>query len=219
MLRPLADRMPRRNGVVQAEGVADGHEPVADADGVGVAERDHVQIAAGLGLEQRQVRLGVAADDLRLQLLAVAEDDHDLVCALDDVVVRDDVAVIRDHEARARGLRAEFRPRSGAPPSPEELLEHIGAPEALALGLDVHDCRRQGFGEIGHRVRPSDRLATRPLRPELLAAHAGRGVVRAEAQLEAKGLGEDQQARDCDAGRCQMLAVCHVVPLSVARRA
>ena len=83
----------------------------------------------GLHLEQRQVGLGVAADDLGLQRGAVVENDADLVGVGDDVVVGDHEAGRIDDEAGAERIDAARRRRLSGPLSPlaapvlEELLE------------------------------------------------------------------------------------------------
>ena len=80
--------------VLEAERVADRHHPLADAQRVGVAERDGGQVlGVALDLDQREVGLRVAADDLGLVLLAVRQLHDDLVGVLDDVVVGEDEAV------------------------------------------------------------------------------------------------------------------------------
>src|SRR5439155_1137519 len=61
-----------------------------------------------------EIRRRIAADDSRLQAVTAREVDLDLLGALDDVVVRDDVAGLVDDEARAEGLlhlRSEERVR------------------------------------------------------------------------------------------------------------
>ena len=55
--------------------------------------------------EHREVLVGRGADDLRRVGRAVVERDRRAVADLDDVEVRDDVAVLIPHEARAGALR------------------------------------------------------------------------------------------------------------------
>src|SRR4029079_13154596 len=73
----------------------------------GVAELHGRQIRRTLHLDERDVGLCVAADDLRLVLLAGRKADEDLVGVLDDVVVRDDEALRIDDEAGAEAPRLE----------------------------------------------------------------------------------------------------------------
>ena len=62
-------------------------------------------LGAGVDLEQRDVRRRVAADEGRLQRVVVREPHLDRGGAVDDVVVRDDVPFLVEHEARAERLR------------------------------------------------------------------------------------------------------------------
>src|SRR5690606_32361507 len=60
-----------------------------------------------LHLNHRHVRVAIAADDLALVGLAVGELELDLVGALDDVVIGEDVALLEiDEEARAQATLA-----------------------------------------------------------------------------------------------------------------
>ena len=92
----------------EAERIADRHHPVADLRGVAVAEGDIGQRLAGVDLEQREIGLGIAADDLGRVFAAVLEDDLDLAGVADDVVVGDDIARGIDDEAGAE--RDALRP-------------------------------------------------------------------------------------------------------------
>jgi len=88
------------------ERVPDRHHQVADADFVGVAERQGRQRRARqVHLKQRQVRIEVGADQLGPCLAAVGEVDLDSRGAFDDVLVGHDVAIAVDDEARALGDR------------------------------------------------------------------------------------------------------------------
>ena len=96
---------PGRDGAVVAEGVADGDDRVAHVHGVGVAERERRQRPrVRVDLQHSDVGGRVDADDLRLLALVVREAHVDRLRALDDVVVRDDVAGLVDHEARPERL-------------------------------------------------------------------------------------------------------------------
>ena len=59
---------------------------------------------SGIDLEHRDVGVGIAADDLGLELAPVEQPDRDLLGAFDHVVVGEDVAVGRDDEAGAAAL-------------------------------------------------------------------------------------------------------------------
>jgi len=87
---------------------------------VGVAEHHGGQVRRAVNLDERDVRLRVAADDLGLELLAGQQLDDDLVRVLDDVVVGEDVTLGIDDEARPEALRLVGSPRLS-----EELLERF----------------------------------------------------------------------------------------------
>ena len=96
---------PGRDGAVVAERIADRDDRVAHVDGVRVAERERRQRPrVRVDLQHSDVGGRVGADELRLHALVVREAHVDRARALDDVVVRDDVAGLVDHEARAERL-------------------------------------------------------------------------------------------------------------------
>ena len=105
--RPLLDGADDacRRRPPEPERVADRDDGIADADVVGVAERERCETAgARLHAQDGDVGGGIAADDRRAERVPVREADLDLVGPLDHVVVRDDVAGLVDHEARAERL-------------------------------------------------------------------------------------------------------------------
>ena len=63
--------MPERDGVAEAERIADGQHHVADLQVLRVAERDRRQVV-GIGLQYGDVRLRIGAADLRRKAAAVA---------------------------------------------------------------------------------------------------------------------------------------------------
>ena len=123
-------------------------------------------------LQQREVARLVGADHLRGQRAVVGQLDLDVVRAVDDVVVGQDVAVGRDDDARAerallrRALHARRlagraaarrtdRRRTGASRSsgpavwPVELRRRH---PRLALGANRHDRGRRDVDDVGVRV-------------------------------------------------------------------
>ena len=89
-----------------AERVADGDDGLADDGLVGVAEVGRRQIAV-IDLDDSEVRQRIGADELARQAAAVGERDDELVCTVDDVVVRHDVAlatVVLEDDAGADAL-------------------------------------------------------------------------------------------------------------------
>ena len=86
-----------------AEGIADGIDGVADAQFVGIADGDRLEILR-LDFEDGDVVALVVADDLRVIGLVVKGRDSDGVGVLDDMVVCKDVPVLGDDEAGSCGL-------------------------------------------------------------------------------------------------------------------
>ena len=120
-------------------------------------------------LEHGQIRFGIGADGLGLELAPVVERDLDLVGALDDMVVGEDVALGRDHDAAAQA-RAALRLLAEA--VAEEMAEERVVEEGVArrldflAGEDVHHrghrpLRRLGIGGRRARVGRRRRLAHR----------------------------------------------------------
>ena len=98
-LAPFGGNDARRHGVLHAERVADGQDPLADPDQGGIAQGGEGQVL-GLDLEEGQVGLGVEPDDLGLVFLPLEGRDGILDRILGDVVIGQDVAVRRDEEPR-----------------------------------------------------------------------------------------------------------------------
>ena len=92
-----------------AQRISDGLDCLADLDLVGIADRDGLQ-ALCLDLQKRNVVHAVRADDGGGVFLARIElhDDGPLVRIRDDVVIGDDIAVLRQDEAAARAYAGRF---------------------------------------------------------------------------------------------------------------
>ena len=128
----------RRHRAAQPERIADRHHPLADTHLFAVAEFYRLQRLVRLHAQHGDIDLGVLADDFGLQLLAIGEDDRDVVGVADDMIVGDHNAGGIDHEARTQRGRAALLgllTRSGALAvfatpalpltTPEEFLEKI----------------------------------------------------------------------------------------------
>src|SRR5205823_2737598 len=141
------------------ERVADRDDPLADQHAVGVTQLHGRQVGRALDLDQRDVRLRVAADHLRLVLLAGGEPDEDLVGVLDDVVVRDDEALRVDDEPRAEAARLERAARvvEESLERPEVILELIvvvpATTTATARSTGTTGTSRHAGGAGAHAVR------------------------------------------------------------------
>ena len=89
----------------EPERVADRDDGVSDTHDARVPEHERRQAArARLDPEHGDVGGRIATDEGGAQGVLIGEADLDLVGALDHVVVRDDVAGLVDHEARAERL-------------------------------------------------------------------------------------------------------------------
>ena len=96
---------PGGDGARVAERIAERDHGVADADAVGVPERERLERTRfGADLQHRDIRRRIGPDDSRTKAVVVREADPDRGRVMDDVVVGQDVAVLREHEARAERL-------------------------------------------------------------------------------------------------------------------
>ena len=89
------------DGPAEAERIADRHHPVADPQGVGVAEAGGGQRLVGLDAQQRQIGQRIGADQFGLKDGVVVERHLDLVGVGHDMVVGDDQTAGIDDEAGA----------------------------------------------------------------------------------------------------------------------
>ena len=89
------------DGVIEVERTADRQHPIADLHRIGIPHLRHRQVTAGFDLDDRQIRVGVAADELPLIFGFVFEANHDLRGLIHDVMVRHDISRFVDNEARA----------------------------------------------------------------------------------------------------------------------
>src|SRR5206468_12704039 len=114
--------------LADAERVAHREDNVAHTNAVGVAKGKRVKIGR-VDLDERQIARLVGADYFRVERAAVAQFDADLVRAVDDVVVGQNVAVGRRNDARSEAALLERRrtARSAALPElvAEELTEEV----------------------------------------------------------------------------------------------
>ena len=80
------------HGAAETERVADGDDPFAKPQLVGIAEFNGLERLVGVHAQQREIALCIPADQLGGNLGAVVENDVDLVSIGDDMVVGDDEA-------------------------------------------------------------------------------------------------------------------------------
>ena len=81
----------RRHRLLEPEGTADGHDPFAYRQIVGRADLDRGQVGR-IDLENRQIARFIGANDACL-VFGTRSGHLKLLCALDDMVVRQDVAI------------------------------------------------------------------------------------------------------------------------------
>ena len=110
--RPLALTIPRVTRLLQAEGIADRDDRLPDFHLVGIAQRQRHEIGA-LMLSTAISTFGIAADERGGEGAAIGELHLDVFHPSDDVMIREDVAFLRnDHAGAERGLGAlGLRPR------------------------------------------------------------------------------------------------------------
>lgn len=152
-----------------AKRVADGGDGLADPELGRVADRDRLK-AGLLDLDDGDIIVLVAAYDARVIGLGVVERHLDGARALDDVVVRDDVAVGRDNKAAAarrvlHGLveRVGRNRRVDRNDAVDVRLIDLGQRELLAAGdLDRFDLGRLAVAHLnGGRAALAVRAAER----------------------------------------------------------
>ena len=124
-----------RDGLADAERIADGENEIADLELLGIAELDRRQRGGALQAEHGKVGALVAQHDLGLELAPVGERHLHLGHVLDDVVVRDDEPGGVDDHPRAEGALHALA-RHGRPALAEEAAEEVVHGFALAGALD-----------------------------------------------------------------------------------
>src|SRR6185503_188089 len=133
----------------EAEWIADGDRPFADDETVRVAEL-HFGQAFRIDLHDGDVVRLVLAEDLCGEDFAVAHHHGDFAGARDDVRVRDDDAVVANHES---GAQSRLRARLWAPA--KEPVEWILRRLLQHFGLHGHDGWRDLRDRGGERVLPA----------------------------------------------------------------
>jgi hypothetical protein len=110
MVRPSELTTPRGEGAFKSEWIADGEHLLPHHQGVGVAQRQRGELAAGVDANQRQVVARVRTQDFRLVDFLVGQGDGQLRGAADHVVIGENFAGGLDDKTRAgsfRGRNAE----------------------------------------------------------------------------------------------------------------
>ena len=89
----------------QCQRIADRQYLVADQARLGTSEAGRRKVLGSVDLDERDVTLAVAADDVGGTDLAIVEGHLDGGRSLDDVGVGEDVAIRGQHDTGARSLR------------------------------------------------------------------------------------------------------------------
>ena len=212
MKRPLALTIPAVTVCSRPKGLPDGEHPAADLERLGVPHLQRGKVLGAFDLDQRQVGLGVAADDLGVELPFVGQPDLDLVGVLDHVVVGDDEPVRVDDEARPQAALLELPARAALAEGlavglavAERVAEEV--PEdrpALLGGFHGADVDHPGLHLLGQR---------RKIGQHHLVARVGRvGVLGLGAGLEAVAQDRDGQEHGGDRSRRSAEALSHGSP-------
>ena len=142
------DAVGHRPAQLLAERVADGHNVIADLQGTGVAEFGGGEPLC-VDLEHGDVAHGVCADERTRILGAVRRGHGDALRAVEHVRVRDDVAIAREHDARAGAVLAAADVGMDADNGRQALGIHALQREHTAAG----GLERHGHARICRRAR------------------------------------------------------------------
>jgi len=169
-LTPLRADDARRHRVIEAEGIADGHDPFADLEPVGVTEADHGEIVSRVDLDHGDIGLLIAANHFGVVALSVRQGHGDFLRAVDDVAIGENRAVAIDDESRADAGEPLLPARQPSAKEPAPELRHrvvIAERERHALRgsahlhrRHVHHRRTDLFGQsakVGHALGCSRR--------------------------------------------------------------
>src|SRR5690606_19374265 len=149
-------------------------------DVVGAAERDHWKTLR-VDLQHRHVRVRVPAHDLRDELPPILEHHTHTLRVRDDVVVRQDVAVLTEDETRAAplpgcGLRTTELEQVLPRRAPER-IRHLHARRTNTLHLHVHHARESPLRRAPERA--TQRLRRRVSRLRRCSRRTRRGAALA----------------------------------------
>src|SRR6185312_13772920 len=136
------------DGDVEVQGISDGEHPLTQLHVIGVADGHNGEVLR-VDLDERQVGIRVGADDLGYIVVTVVKSDGDGCCAIDHMVVGDDITVAADDHARAGGSLIGYLHGVSVTVA-EETPEQIAAAE-VAEGII-------GNGSAGNLVRPGSSL-------------------------------------------------------------
>ena len=144
---------PGRHRPIEPERIADRICGVPHPDRSGVPEHERMECRRwGRDANDGDVAGGVDADDLRRVRASAGEPDPDTACARHDVVVRDDVAAVVDHEAGAEGADPLLLGR-GEGGRRDDVRLRVGDDDDARGVLAVDLARRERLGRRRARSR------------------------------------------------------------------
>jgi hypothetical protein len=132
--------------MIQAEGIADGENPFADSQLVGIAEGDDGQNPVRLDFDQGDICVGIPPFDFGVIFFAAGQFYPDLVGFFHHMIIREDVAVAGNDESRAETPLFEF-PFGKIVEKPAE--EFIAAEKPVEWRFPAWESSRSGFNDFG----------------------------------------------------------------------
>ena len=138
----------RSDGARQSHRVADRHHELADAQGIGVAQRGRGEIS-GIGSDDGEIRQRVGTDDLEVELITIDEGGLTMMVARHHVGGGHEEPIRRDDHGAARALSATLRgPDTKAGDGWEQSFGHGG--DDARVGVEGIVVRRRCRGDVGH---------------------------------------------------------------------
>ena len=191
------------DGLSDSIRIADRQNFIAHLQFRRVADGDCRQVR-GVDLDHRDIGLGVGADDLGFEFAAVGKSDADVRGAVDYVIVRENVAIGTDNDARTEAAFTMGLRRLGCTALPstaaEELAKQIGfvtLPELAHAGRGFHhlrsrnfdDCRHGGLGRRGHGQTRGALIGVRQFQVDVSGVDAGMSRDQTPAKQHHSGRG------------------------------
>jgi len=160
--RPKSGDDARCHGRFEAERIADGDDQLTAPEQLGIAQRRRRQRHRRVDPYERQIGIGVVADDPRNQAAALHRSDVDARGAIDDVAVGQHQPVGRHDDPRPGAAVApvvaglDIQPNHGGADAVDN-VDHgtgIGIEKRLVLRRDRRRRREIGSGLVEHGLVP-----------------------------------------------------------------